>query len=152
MTEVVEKMTQAEIEETQKEIQNYLESYVNEYFRFKKNLMIMEIISFNRSKLEIPDIIAVMHVESMYNAYTGRLILKGSSLVNFIDHISEVYGKETLKDIHLSLDILKHAVDDAFSNRGIVEFIDTTKISLEDYIAQWKKEGENGKEDIAGPV
>ncbi len=123
-----------------------LNDMVEGYYRFKKFAIIASIVEFDRASLENPDIIAILLAETLYNTYTGKLIISRGSIPQFMDHVGSIIKSGAVGSLSPKLAILKDALDNAFLNDSSVEFVDLSKMSIEDYLKKW--EAESGSENI----
>lgn len=124
----------------------HAELCIEEYFRLKKNLTIAALLSANTDIVikENPAIIFVLQSESVYNVHTQKLILSGGTPEGFISHINTTYS-EYLQQMNVDTAALGSILTYCYGNGVLVEFIDLSKMTIDEYIKQWIKDDKNDK-------
>ena len=108
-----------------------IQQQLDSYYQFKKNLLIQEVLFYNRDALEIPDIVTILLLESIYNVHTGKLIIAGGSPEGFKDVVTKAFPKIDLSTMK-KIDILVESLS-IMDTRGIIEHIPAI-VTVEEYL------------------
>lgn len=121
------------------DVEQVLYDQVENFFFFKKNLLINEILFCNRAVLETPDIVMLLMAESIYNVHTGKLLVAGGSAEGFKIYLQERYSTVFFK-LRKRIDVLIEALI-ALKSRDLIEYLPTNE-SAQSYLDRWASDAE----------
>lgn len=121
------------------DVEQVLYDQVENFFFFKKNLLINEILFCNRAVLETPNIVMLLMAESIYNVHTGKLLVAGGSAEGFKIYLQERYSTVFFK-LRKRIDVLIEALI-ALKSRDLIEYLPTNE-SAQSYLDRWASDAE----------
>jgi hypothetical protein len=121
-----------------KQQEEAIEASVEQYYMLRKNLLILEFfqIPCKHKIVEHPALVHILQRESLFNAHTGYLIVPGGDAVGFITYVKDKYGFMFPK-LKVNFEVFETLVCFCESEKCILEFIDLSDTTIEDYLSQW---------------
>jgi hypothetical protein len=131
------------LKEQQELTMQHITDAINSYYAFRKNVLIGAIIHIDAPALENPDTVGLLHAHSVYNSHTGRLLICFESPSAFSDYIRDKVSDEDLKRNNVPIKKVEEALVRATDEAQRVEFLDLSKMSLQDYFKSFEKKNDS---------